>query len=103
MHQNGSLLYFFMIKYYSRLFFSHKPIKGVNMIDLKDLNLKNLGDILITGFVVMLIVALFHAVLSPILSTLLPTIFTTTLTLTDTLLLLLLVTVTGNGKTTGKK
>lgn len=65
------------------------------MINLKDFNLKHLGDILVMGFVTMLIVALFHTVLSPILVSVLPTVFTTSLSLTDTILLVLLVTIIG--------
>ncbi len=61
------------------------------MITFKDWNVKHLGDMLLLGVVLILIVTLMHMVVSPLLTTVLPTVFIAKLTLTDILLFLILV------------
>lgn len=61
------------------------------MLNLKDINIKTLGELFVTAVVMLLIVAVIVTFVSPILTTVLPTIFTTSLTLTDALLLLILI------------
>ncbi len=61
-------------------------------INYKDWNMKNLGHLLVLGFVFTVIIAVIHMFISPLLTLVLPTVFTTGLSLTDTLLFLLLIT-----------
>ena len=61
------------------------------MLNLKDWNIKTLGELFVTAIVMLLIVAVIVTFVSPILTAILPTIFTTSLTLTDALLLLILI------------
>jgi hypothetical protein len=61
------------------------------MVNLKDWNVKHLGETIISVIVLLVIVAIIMTVVSPILTAVLPTVFAVKLTLTDTLLLLMLV------------
>ena len=60
------------------------------MVNFKDWNLKHLGNMIIVGFVLVILIAMIHMFVSPLLTVLFPAVFVTTLTLTDTLLFLIL-------------
>lgn len=60
------------------------------MVNYKDWNLKHLGNLVVLGIILILLITMIHIFVSPLLVTLLPMVFTTTLTLTDTLLFLIL-------------
>lgn len=61
------------------------------MINYKDFNVKYIGGLIITGVVLLLIVALFVHVVGPILHMILPMVFGETLSVTEALLLLILI------------
>ena len=61
------------------------------MINYKEWNLKTLGNMVIFGIVLFLLIALMHIVVSPVLTMVLPMVFTTGLTITEILLFLILV------------
>lgn len=61
-------------------------------VNYKDWNLRNLGHLIVLGFVFTLVIAIMHIFVSPILTMILPTVFTTTLSVTDVLLFLILIT-----------
>lgn len=60
------------------------------MIDLKDWNVKNLGNMIVMMIVLLFLVTIVHLVISPLFVSLLPTVFATKLTLSETLLFLIL-------------
>jgi len=61
------------------------------MVNFKDWNVKELGNMVVLGIVLVVIIALFMTFINPLLVSVLPTIFTTALTITDVLLLLILI------------
>ena len=61
------------------------------MINFKEWNLKELGNIVVLGIVLVVIISVFMTFFNPLLVTVLPTIFTHALTITDVLLLLILI------------
>lgn len=60
------------------------------MVNFKNWDLEHLGNMILLGFALIMIVTVVHVFVSPLLVTLLPSVFTTGLTLTDTLLFLIL-------------
>jgi hypothetical protein len=60
------------------------------MLNLKDWNVKHLGETIVSLIVLLVLVAIIMTIISPVLTTVLPTVFATHLTVTDTLLLLVL-------------
>ena len=61
------------------------------MINFKEWNLKELGNMVVLGIVLVVIISVFMTFFNPLLVTVLPTIFTHALTITDVLLLLILI------------
>lgn len=61
------------------------------MINFKDWNVKTLGDLVVLGIILIVVVSIFMTFINPLLVALLPTIFTHTLSVTDVLLLLILI------------
>ncbi len=61
------------------------------MINFKEWNIKELGNLVVLGMVLILVVSIFMTFINPLLVTVLPTIFTHALTITDVLLLLILI------------
>lgn len=60
------------------------------MISIKSFDVKHLGEILVLGIVLLVVITIFMTVINPLLTTVLPTVFTHGLTLTDTILLFVL-------------
>lgn len=60
------------------------------MINFREWNIKELGNFVVLGIVLILVVSIFMTFVNPLLVTVLPTIFTHALTITDVLLLLIL-------------
>ena len=61
------------------------------MINFKEWNIKELGNMVVLGIVLVVIISVFMTFVNPLLVTVLPTIFTHSLTITDVLLLLILI------------
>ena len=61
------------------------------MINFKEWNIKELGNMVVLGIVLIVIISVFMTFVNPLLVTVLPTIFTHSLTITDVLLLLILI------------
>jgi hypothetical protein len=61
------------------------------MVNFKTFNVKELGNLVTLGIVLILVISIFMTFVNPLLVTVLPTIFTHTLSVTDVLLLLILI------------
>ncbi len=62
------------------------------IVNYKDWNIKNFGNLLVLGLVFTVVIAIIHFFVSPLLVMILPTVFTAPLTLTEILLFLILIT-----------
>ncbi len=61
------------------------------MVNFKDWHMTRLGNLILVGLMLVVLIILIHVFVSPLLVTLVPTVFTTPLTLTDTLLFFILI------------
>lgn len=61
------------------------------MVNFKEWNIKELGNLVVLGMVLIVVISIFMTFVSPLLVTVLPTIFTHALSITDVLLLLILI------------
>lgn len=61
------------------------------MINFKDWNVKELGNVVLLGIVLIVVITIFMTFFNPLLVTVLPTIFAHGLTVTEVLLLLILI------------
>lgn len=61
------------------------------MINFKEWNVKELGNLVVLGIVLIVVITVFTTFVNPLLVTILPTIFAHGLTITDVLLLLILI------------
>jgi hypothetical protein len=61
------------------------------MVNFRTFNVKELGNLVTLGSVLILVISIFMTFINPLLVTVLPTIFTHTLSITDVLLLLILI------------
>jgi|GEM_PF-6496806 len=61
------------------------------MVNFKTFNIKELGNLVTLGIVLILVISIFMTFVNPLLVTVLPTIFTHALSITDVLLLLILI------------
>lgn len=61
------------------------------MVNFKTLNIKELGNLVVLGIVLLVVISILMIFVNPLLVTILPTVFTHGLSVTEILLLLILI------------